>query len=126
MVVIDCSKRGNSGILEVCIHAGAESRERNCKPLHRLNFFQNVLVCESCWERYDIARFESHPDIEGKSFYEADEDKPVVKEYFRIYNCINTQSQSWCATCISEIQGNAGSEFWESRWRIQAEVNWSY
>ena len=107
MGIVDCPRHGGTGFYEVCTHVGDAFRKRNYEPFHRLNFYQNVIVCDSCWEQNDLVRFESHPDIAGKRFYEADEDKPMVKEYRGIYESINTHSRCWCVKCVAEIEANA-------------------
>ena len=48
---------------------------------------------------------ESHPDMAGKVFYEADEESQVVKEYDRIHE--NLECSCWCDQCIAELQANA-------------------
>jgi hypothetical protein len=107
MGVTICSKHGKSGFRETCEHVDAEFRMGHYKQFHRLEFL-NMLVCDGCWEKYDFARLEHHPDIAGKRFYEADEDSPMVKAYENIYDKLNRRC--WCVKCIAELQTKFISE----------------
>jgi hypothetical protein len=113
MGIVNCSKHGGTGFWETCAHVGAEFGQGNYPQFHQLTFHENVVVCDRCWEQYDLARFESHPDIAGKLIYDTNENKPMVKEYFRLYEIINAQSQCWCTKCIAEIRAKVGTPWAE-------------
>jgi hypothetical protein len=105
MGVIMCSKHGKSGFRETCEHVDTEFRKGRYGRPRRLEFWLGALVCDECWEGYDIARLESHPGIAGKPFYEADEDSPAYQEYSRVYDKL--RRRCWCVKCIAEIRNNA-------------------
>ena len=100
-----CDKHGRTGFYEACEHVDAEFSQGRYRPFHRLEFWLGMLVCDGCWDRYSLARFESHPDIAGKPFYEADEDSQAVKEYERIYD--SWERRCWCDKCVAELRANA-------------------
>ncbi len=107
MGITICSKHGRSGFRETCEHVAAEFSKGHYEQFHRLEFFPNMLVCDGCWEKHELARFENHPEIAGKPFYDAEEDSPMVKEYSRIYEKLIRGV--WCARCIAEMQAKAAS-----------------
>jgi hypothetical protein len=106
--VIVCSKHGKSGFRETCEHVSTELGVGRYAQSRRAEFWLNMLVCDECWEEHDFARFESHPDITGKPFYEADEDSPTFQEYSRVYEGL--RRRCWCVKCIAEIRANAAGD----------------
>ncbi|HEV7893892.1 MAG TPA: hypothetical protein VGP08_24965 [Pyrinomonadaceae bacterium] len=106
MAVTNCPKHGKTGFRETCEHVHAEFRRGHSVSVHPLTFHAGLLVCDECWGKYDLARLESHPDIAGKVFYEADEDNPAVQEYVGVYESLRRGGM--CAKCIAEIQAGGG------------------
>ncbi len=106
MGVTICPKQGKSGFRELCEHVDADFKIGRYGD-YRLLTFVNMLVCDACWDGYDLARLESHPGIAGKPFYELDDESPIAQEYDRVYEGL--RYSIWCSKCIAEIGENAAS-----------------
>jgi hypothetical protein len=104
MGITICPKHGRSGFREVCEHVDADFKMGR-RGDYRLLSFVNMLVCDACWDGYDLARLESHPGIASKPFYELDDESPIVKKYDRVYERL--RYSLWCSKCIAEIRENA-------------------
>ena len=102
MGITICSKHGRQGFREMCEHVDAEFTQGNYKQFRSLVFWLDMLVCDRCWEKYNLERYENHPDIVGNFFYEIEEDSPITKDYENIYN--EMQRRIWCWQCIAEVQ----------------------
>ena len=104
MGITDCPKHGRSGFHEACEHVTADLSRECYGDYHYLTLW-NMLVCNGCWEKYDLARLERHPDIAGKKNYEVEEESPIFEEYYRAYKGL--QYGVRCAKCIAEIRAAA-------------------
>ena len=105
MGVTYCPRHGRSWLRETCAHLSTEFEAGCCPRFHRLTYWLNALVCDECWERYDLARLESHPEVAGRRFYDADEDGPTHVEYCAAYESIERSGH--CVKCLAELQPEA-------------------
>lgn len=103
-----CEKHGRQGFEQVCEHIDAEFKQEIYPETHRLNFWEIILVCNECWENYEIEKFESHPELKGKSYFdiddELDEDSPIFKKYVEVQEKLNKNLKGWCIQCIKEVK----------------------
>ena len=104
MTLILCKKHGTQGFVEVCEHIDSELRSDVFHKHKQLTFWCNVYACDDCWQKFDIANFENHPELTGRYFYddEYDENGSAFQGYNKIYSRLNRKS--WCTKCLREIQ----------------------
>jgi len=109
MGITYCKKHGRQGFDQVCEHIDAKFKEGIFSlETHRLNFWEIILVCDNCWRDYDIEKFENHPELKGKSFFdiddEFDENSSIYKEYGNVQQKLNENLRGWCLQCIKEVE----------------------
>ena len=97
-----CKKHGRSGFHETCVHVDAYFRSGKYKEFHLPEFWIHTLVCDDCYNRYNVAKYEKHPEIADKDLIDIDEEQPIVKEFMDIYN--NMQRRIWCSKCLAELR----------------------
>ena len=108
MGITICKKHGRQGFDQICEHIETKFKEGIYPEAYRLKFWEIILICEVCWKNYDIEKFESHPELKGKSYFdiddEFDENSPIFKEYVEVQQRLNKNLRGWCLQCISEVK----------------------
>jgi len=61
MGVCICEKHGRGGVVETCPHAAETIERGSYHHLHRIEIFGDLLVCEECLSKYELAEFERYP-----------------------------------------------------------------
>lgn len=105
MGIMLCKKHGRQGFSEVCGHIDAEYRQGIYRE-HRefcIGEFYGILICEECWKRVDVDKFQPYLEMSQDEFLDLDDEevKPIEDEWSEIYNSVSRQI--WCLKCISEI-----------------------
>jgi ribosomal protein S17E len=108
MGIILCKRHGKQGFEQVCKHIDADLKAEVCLKSKRLDFWGNILVCDECWKNYEIEKFEEHPELKGKDYFdiddEFDENSYIFQEYCKVYDKLNENMGGWCLQCMAEIK----------------------
>ena len=105
MGLILCKKHGKQGFYEVCGHIDAEYKQDIYRK-HR-NFcigeLLGILVCEKCWEKHSLDRFQLYLDMSFDEFLNLDNEKAdlIGEEWDEVYCAVGRQG--WCIECVAEI-----------------------
>jgi hypothetical protein len=106
MGIISCKKHGLQGFEEVCEHIDAEYksvffRKHNDFSLAEL---YGIYVCDECWAKHNLDRFQPFSTITSDEFLDMDEEKAdsIEQSWSEIYNAVNRKM--WCCQCIAEIE----------------------
>ena len=106
MTLFLCKKHGTQGFIEVCEHINAELCSEIFHEHKNLTFWSNVYACNTCWQDFEIDKFENHPELKGKEYPdvddEFDENGLPFQGYVEIYNQLNRFA--WCVKCVTEIK----------------------
>ena len=105
MGIIHCEKHGKQGFYEVCEHITAEYTQGIYRK-HR-NFcigeLLGILICEKCWKKVDLNKFQPYLDMSQDEFLDLDDEKtkPIEDKWSEIYDSVGRRA--WCAECVAEI-----------------------
>lgn len=106
MGIIHCKKHGKQGFIEVCEHIHDEYKN---DIYHKPRRFTSgnlyfIEVCDICWQKYDLDRFQHFSEISLDEFLDLDNEKAksLKDEWRNVYDSVNRRG--WCVQCIAEVK----------------------
>jgi hypothetical protein len=106
MALIRCKKHGLQGFSEVCVDIDTEYNQDIYRE-HRdfcIGELYGILVCEECWNKHNLDRFQTYLKMSFDDFLDLDEEeaKPIEEEWDKVYQTVNRKG--WCIQCVAEIR----------------------
>lgn len=112
MGVIICRKHGRQGFDEVCGHLHELYERGLYSPgrKFRLGGVYVIRVCDQCWARHDLDRFERFSAMDVDEFLDLSDEEiePIEKEWQKVYEAVGRRL--WCLRCLTEIQVSRAGE----------------
>jgi hypothetical protein len=102
MGIVQCKKHGRAGIIELCSHASEIIDSGSFDHFHEIIVLNKLLVCESCFCQYGLARFQGRDFLEAKSDKEAEE---LLDAYDEATNQLG-ETDIKCAECVAAAEVN--------------------
>lgn len=101
-----CKKHGQQGFFEVCGHIYQEYENDIYRSNRRfeLGEFYFIEVCEKCWQKHNLDRFDHFAEISDDELLDMDQEKAkaIDDEWRKVYDSVNRRGL--CVQCIAEVK----------------------
>ena len=97
---LKCGKHGLSGFYETCEHVSKNFANDIYPKVHDVKYL-NILICDSCWEKYNLEELKKCVATWDKYCWEVDEETSVTNRYRKIYKAIDRKI--WCSKCVAAL-----------------------